>query len=129
MTLKGKLKRIAIPIVCAALAALSLGGCEEDLRDRIVVIRHPSAERSADESEKTYVNYEEDGTAERRLASKEELEKVQLSYASEYFSSYLAEDEQQVCRQLYYGILNFEEKIDYDTVHACINEVRKKSLE
>lgn len=32
-------------------------------------------------------------------------------------------------RMLITGKENFEEKIDYDTVHACINEVRKKSLE
>lgn len=40
-----------------------------------------------------------------------EMPEIELPYAAEYFSQYLSEDEALVCKQLYSGIVNFDDVI------------------
>lgn len=111
-TKKSAVKRIAC-VICGA-SVLAAGGCGS--KDP-AVFSYVRDSQTVDEATRTYINYNEGGTessaeTETAVLGAEELAKVQLPFAAEYFVSFLSEEEQQVCRQIYSGFRNFETKIN-----------------
>ena len=70
-----------------------------------------------DEATRTSISYEVEENQEKKPVenvTKEEFDKINDAFVSEYFLDYLSDEEQKVYHQLYKGIYNFEKTINIE---------------
>ena len=70
-----------------------------------------------DEATRTSISYEVEEKQEKKPVenvTKEEFDKINDAFVSEYFLDYLSDEEQKVYHQLYKGIYNFEKTINIE---------------
>ena len=120
-----KKNRISV-LVMTLVTVMSLAGSlyagsgrEGDVYDHIKTFFTPADTDAVfyDEATRTTINYEVDEKQDEIPAedvTKDEFDKINDAYVSEYFLDYLSDREQKVYHQLYKGIYNFEETISIE---------------
>lgn len=125
MTKKSKSRAGIIGVITAL--AVAAGGCvlvlnNSGVGERITKLTQrlssandgaTESDPYADEATGIHINYTENTKAD--IAEPEEnqeaLAEIDIPFAAEYFLQYLTEEENTVCRQIYSGLMNFEETI------------------